>query len=123
MKFDIDHIELMFLAEACIPPVPIARASFWQNLTDKYWKQMTVNQRGKLFEFLNRNERYKESLKNKDEDVLLFHARYDPNNQYVISVEFNGSESIHDAFLWLDKYHINIRTHIAEEYITKIERK
>ena len=39
--FTIDFFELAFFAEACIPPSPIARAMFWQNLTKRYWSQMT----------------------------------------------------------------------------------
>ena len=34
--FQIDFFELAFLAEACIPPVPIARASFFADLSDTF---------------------------------------------------------------------------------------
>lgn len=57
-KFKIDFFELLFLAEACIPPSPIARATFWQNLTNVYYEQMTDNERSRLFSFMNRNEIY-----------------------------------------------------------------
>ena len=40
-EFKIDFFELAFLAEACIPPVPIARAMFFADLSDKYYHQMT----------------------------------------------------------------------------------
>ena len=54
--FNIDFFELSFLAEACIPPRPIARTYFWQNLSKVYWYQMTENERERLFEWINRNE-------------------------------------------------------------------
>jgi len=31
-KFEIEFDELCFLTEACIPPVPIARAMFWEDM-------------------------------------------------------------------------------------------
>jgi len=40
-RFKIDFLELYFLAEACIPPRPIARAMFWDDLCDKYYHEMT----------------------------------------------------------------------------------
>jgi len=40
-SFQIDFFELAFLAEACIPPRPIARMMFWQHLTDYYITRTT----------------------------------------------------------------------------------
>ena len=38
---DIDFFEFSFLVESCIPPSPIARAYFWQNVIDKYYYVLT----------------------------------------------------------------------------------
>ncbi len=121
-KFKIDFIELSFLAEACIPPRPIARAYFWQNLTDKYWHQMTPNERARLFEWLNRNSFYQQGLEDNQEDVLIFHARFDPNNQYMVTAKNGAEEETNHAFKKEDRYWIGTTRYIAPEYITNIEK-
>jgi len=120
-QFTIDLFELSFLAEACSPPAPIARAMFWQDLTDKYWHQMSDSQREPFFNWLQKNLRYEESLKT-EEDTQIFHARFDPENQYQIETEFQGKKEFHRAFLRDGKYWINRTTWIAEEYITSVEK-
>lgn len=116
-NFTIDFFELSFLAEACIPPQPIARTSFWHNLTDVYWHQLSENERSRLFEWLNRNWIYKQSLEDKNEDVLVFHARFNPENQYMVKTKFKGKEEEHRAFKLNDIYYIGRNKFIANEYI------
>ena len=120
-KFEIDFFELAFLAEACIPQVPIARAMFWQSLTDKYWEQMTDNERDRLFDWMNRNERYKESLE-KHEDTQVFHARFDPDNQYKVYTTFNRKDTSHSAFKMDGLYYTKRNQWISPEFITKVEK-
>lgn len=116
--FTIDFFELSFLAEACIPPRPIARAYFWKNLTDRYWEQMSEGERMNLFEWLNRNDYYKESLE-KQEDTKIFHARFDPDNQYMVKTNFDNKEMEYRTFKLGDKYHIGTTTFIDEEYVVE----
>ena len=95
--FNIDFFELAFLAEACIPPRPIARASFWQDLTRKYWEQMSEAERAHLFEWLQKNPWYAESLQ-KEEDTKIFHARFDPDNQYMVTTLHESKKQTLRAF-------------------------
>jgi hypothetical protein len=120
-NFTIDFFELSFLAEACIPPRPIARTYFWQNLTRTYWNQMTENERARLFEWMQRNSYYEDSLKN-EEETQVFHARFDPDNQYMVHTNFHGVEDKRRAFKMGEKYYISRHTSIAEEYITSVEK-
>jgi hypothetical protein len=120
-EFKIDFFELAFLAEACIPPRPIARAMFWQNLTSKYWHQMTEHERERLFDWMNKSEWYKKSLE-EQEDTQVFHARFDPDNQYIVSIDYNGKLEEHRAFKMGERYYIGPTTSIQEEYITKINK-
>lgn len=119
--FKIDFFELAFLAESCIPPRPIARTIFWQNLSTKYWDQMTEHERERLFEWINRNEYYKESLE-KQSDTKVFHARFNPDNQYVVMTDFNNKSEAHRAFKMDETYYLSPTTSIQEKYITKIEK-
>lgn len=116
--FTIDFFELAFLAEACIPPRPIARAMFWQDLTKKYWIQMTEGERAHLFEWLNRNDWYTESLE-KEDDTKIFHARFDPENQYMVKTKYKRKKEEHRAFKLGDRYYTGHDTFIDNEYITE----
>ena len=120
-KFEIDFFELAFLAEACIPQVPIARAMFWQHLTDKYWDQMTEYERDQLFDWMNRNERYKESLE-EHEDTQVFHARFNPDNQYNVYTTFNRKDTSHRTFKMNGLYYTKRNQWIDPEFITKVEK-
>ena len=116
-KFEIDFCELAFLAEACIPPVPIARFSFWQDLTRVYWEKMTEEERAHLFEWMQRNWRYKDSLHHKD--VAVFNARFDPDNQYIVET-FNNGE--HRAFKLNDRYYKTLNISFSEEHIASVKK-
>jgi len=119
--FTIDFFEFAFLAEACIPPRPIARAMFWQNITDKYWSQMTEGERIHLFEWLQRNPSYEKSLA-KEVDTQVFHARFDPDNQYIIKTRYKRKKETHRAFKMRDWYYIKSNSWIDEKYIVEIEK-
>jgi len=119
--FTIDFFELAFLAEACIPPRPIARAMFWQSLTDKYWHQMTEGERAHLFEWLQKSWVYEESLK-EEEDTQVFHARFDPDNQYIIKTNYEDKAEEHRAFKLNDNYYIGRNRWVADEYIVSVEK-
>ena len=119
--FQIDFFELAFLAETCIPPRPIARTMFWRSLTDKYWEQMTEGERIHMFEWLQKSWVYEESLE-KEEDTQVFHARFNPDNQYIIKTNYEGKAEEHRAFKMGDRYYIGRNTSISEEYIISIEK-
>ena len=120
-NFSIDFFELAFLAEACIPPTPIARSAFWQNLTDKYWEQMTEEERNHLFEWLNRNEKYKRSL-DEEEETKIFHARFNPDNQYSVLIDHGANQSEHRAFKYDEKFCVRRNSWIDEPYIIVVKK-
>ena len=57
-RFNIDFFEFSFLVEACIPPRPIARAMFWDDVINKYYHVLTDNERQRLFEWINRCDNF-----------------------------------------------------------------
>jgi hypothetical protein len=119
--FTIDFFELSFLAEACIPPRPIARAMFWHNLTDIYWEKMTENERSRLYEWLNRNSHYQESLA-EEEDTQVFDARFNPDNQYMVSYHKGEFKGAIRAFLREGRYWLGTTKFIPTEHITNVEK-
>lgn len=115
-KFEIDFFELCFLAEACIPPVPIARAMFFEKLSEEFYHKMTDNQRNKIFEWI------KPKLDLSNEDCKHFYDRFNPDNQYILEIDnFDSSGKIMiNCYLFNDKYHISRNRSVIGKYIAKI---
>ena len=113
-KFEIDFFELAFLAEACIPPVPIARASFFADLSDKYYSQMTQDERNRLFEWIS------PKLDLTDEDCQHFYARFNEKNQYKVKTTYNGETKEQNAYLFNGEYHVSKNQFIDEKYIDSV---
>jgi hypothetical protein len=117
-KFKIDFFELSFLATACIPPVPIARGMFFDDLSEKYYHQFTEQERANMFDWVTRENSF--NLDN--EDCAHFHARFNPDNQYKITIDYKGDFSEKDVYLWNDRYHSTKSISTLEGYITNIEK-
>lgn len=117
-KFEIDFFEFSFLVEACIPDRPIARAMFWESVSEKYYHQMTKDQRAKLFEWIQLNHQFQLS----NPDCLHFYDRFNPDNQYVATVLYDGKESKIECYLYGGQYHTSKSRSILEQYILKIEK-
>jgi hypothetical protein len=122
-KFKIDFFELAFLVEACIPPRPIAKSMFWDEVINDYYHQMTPEERIRLWEWLNKNHNYKYQLEKGNEEVEVFEARFNPDNQYRLVVK----EKTYDTFKIGEGYYINYhpgsrRTSIVLEEGIKIEK-
>lgn len=121
-RFNIDFFEFSFLVTACIPPRPIARTMFWQDVINKYYYVLSENERSNLFEWVNREYSMEKGIEDSNEDCLVFNARFDPNNQYKVHTNFGGENKITESFLWKGRYHTSINTSINEDYITKVEK-
>jgi len=110
-NFVIDFFELAFLTEACLPPSPIARHCFFMNTIDIYYFQMSWEKREHFFEWIN------PKLDMKHEESKIFHARYNPENQYLVKTLYEGKEENVEAFLFEEKYMITSKRSINEDYI------
>ena len=119
-KFCIDFFELSFLMEACIPPRPIARSMFWKRVIDEHYDDMSELERRRLWEWINRNDAFKDGVKKGNEDCLLFNARFDPDNQYKVRAKNDNEEQTSECFLWKGRYHLNSTTSILDEYVVSV---
>jgi hypothetical protein len=117
--FQIDFFELMFLAEACIPPVPIARGHFFNQLSDIYYHKMSDDERRHLFRFITEKLRFDKS----DEDCRHFYARYNPENQYLVKCFHNGKAEEAECYFYNDNYHTHKTRFADQQYIKSIVRK
>ena len=116
-KFKIDFFEFSFLVEACIPPRPIARAMFWDDVCDHYYHLMSDDERVQLFGWIPRNPNFK--LRN--EDCAMFYARFNPKRQYLVHTKVGDSEEIHKTYRLDGRYYTSKNKFMNEDYITKIE--
>ena len=121
-RFNIDFFEFSFLVEACIPPRPIARAMFWDDVINNHYNTLTNDERSRLFEWINRNACMQDGIEQGNEDCLIFNARFDPDNQYKVHTNYNDKLETYDAFEWNHKYYTRKNTSIDDKYITKVEK-
>lgn len=113
-QFKIDFFEVMFLAEACIPPAPIARSMFWEDFCGKHYEGMTPAERVRAFEWLNRLDRLDPS----NEAHQLFLCRYNPTNQYRVTAT---DGSVHDCFLMNGRYYVKKNRWVNDECVQSAE--
>lgn len=121
-KFQIDFFEFGFLVEACIPPTPIARAMFWDEVIDQHYNTLSISERARLFEWINRCSKMQDGIEEGNEDCLLFNARFNPENQYKVHTNFKDKLEVYDAFKWNDRYYIKKNTSIEDRFITKVDK-
>lgn len=114
-NFTVDFFELMFLAEVCIPPRPIARSMFWDDLSDKHYHAMSPDERKRAFDWLA--NKYDFNLDNAD--CSHFFARYNPENQYKLQLT---DESEVSCYLFNGRYHISKNKTVSEGYIKEVEK-
>jgi len=93
----------------------------WIKLVDKYWYTMSEETRKKTFEDWVSQPNFNE-MREKDEDVKLFYARFHPDNQFTVTTNFNGTVNKMQAFKWGSKYHVGSMSVINNDYITEIEK-
>lgn len=117
--FTIDFFELMFLAEATIPPRPIARAVFFENLSDAHYHKMTLNQREQMFNYITKNASF--DLEN--EDCRHFFARFNPKNQYLVKCFHKGEASEIEAYRFNEEFHTAKNRRVSPEYIKSYKKK
>jgi hypothetical protein len=119
-KFEIDFFEFSFLVEACIPPRPIARTMFFEKVIDEYYNILTQEERSRLYTWMMRNDQMKND---KEELIVAFKARYNPDNQYTVTTMYKGVKEERDVFMYKGLWYINHNTNIQPEYIINVKKK
>jgi hypothetical protein len=83
---------------------------------------LSEGERIHLFEWMQKSWVYEESLA-KEIDTQIFHARFDPNNQYIVKSNYHAPlEESHRTFKRADRYYISSTKWISEEYIVSVEK-
>lgn len=119
----IDFFEFSFLVEACAGRRPIARAMFFKRVIDEYYHVLSQNERDRLYEWLNRNSSFQYDLEKGEESCLLFNARFDKNNQFLVTTNYDSKESVHECFFYKEDYYLTENKLVNKEFIIKVKRK
>ena len=112
-RFEIDFFEFSFLVAACIPPRPIARTVFFQNVIDKYYHELTKDERARLYEWICREH----SFDTENELCQIFISRYNPENQYLVE-DIKGEK--HELFLHKGEYRMSVSSWLPKEHIKEV---
>lgn len=115
--FEIDIHDLTSLAKQTANCYNSYDMNFWDKLCDRYYKSMEPNERNFIYyEIVNSTE----FISNPNIYTIEFDARYDPNNQYEVLVDYYGTIDTHNAYLLNDDFKINMNTILDDVYITDI---
>jgi len=116
MKLTIDYFELTVLIEASWHAGTILRYSIIEKAIDYWYNRLEDNDRARLYDFFKRDFEVKEEIQE------IFMARYNPDNQYEVTTDFEGKINKYHCFKWCDEYHTDKKTSIKEKYITEITK-
>lgn len=118
-KFKIDFFELAFLAEACIPPRPIARTMFWHRLIDSIYYILSKEERAKMFDWISKAS----SFDPEQEDCAWFVSRFNPANQWFVQTDRDGIVETHECFKHNDDFYIKRNVSVNKDFIVWVEEK
>lgn len=116
--FIIDFFELMFLAESVIPPRPIARSMCFDDFSERHYHKMNDNQRLHFFEHVQKCHGF--TLEN--EQCRHFFARFNPENQYLVSCFHNGKAEAIQCYMFDEEYRTSKNRFVNRDYIKSVVR-
>ena len=116
--FIIDFFELMFLAESVIPERPIARSMCFDDFSERHYHKMNDNQRLQFFEHVQKCHGF--TLEN--EQCRHFFARFNPNNQYLVSCFYNGKAEAIQCYMFDEEYRTSKNKFVNRDYIKSVVR-
>ena len=125
MRVELDFFEMLYLLESCLRGSHL-RSTTVERFSGEFWSKFTEKQRNSLYRFVLSHV-YDGKFEPRDsmcgQDVWLM-ERYDPDNQYEVTVVYDGVPESARAFRHEEngRYYVRPGKYIAPEYITKIEK-
>lgn len=123
MKVNLDIHEMFYLLESCLRGSHL-RSNTILKYVDDWYSLLSPSQRQCLYDWTLRlvyDGEFKQRPAACGAD-RIFMARYNPDNQYRVTVSDGSKTETVDAFLLDGKYYIKSRRFCPKEYITKIEK-
>lgn len=123
MKVTLDIFEMYYLLESCLRGSHL-RSGTILRFVDDWYELFTKEERGKLYYDTLRliyNNKFEACSACCGADIV-FMARYNPDNQYRVTVSDGSQTKTVDAYLLDGRYYIKSQRFCAPEFITKIEK-
>lgn len=123
MKVELDMFEMYCLLESCIRGSHL-RSGTILRFVDDWYELFTKEQRDKLYYdtlrlIYDNNFVPCDSCCGADK---IFMSRFNPKNQYRVTVSDGRETMTVDSFKMNNKYYVKSNRYCAEEYIKKIEK-
>jgi hypothetical protein len=116
-NIEIDFFELMILIESSWHGMTALRYSVIEKAIDTWYNCLEKSEIERLYDIVKRNcGELNTELHRK------FYARYNPDNQYLVTATDGAKTEPMQCFLFEGNYHINSRTTFQEKFIVKVEK-
>jgi hypothetical protein len=106
----IDYFEYLVLIDTSWCDSTILRSSILQKTIDVWYDKLNADQRKGVYVYLKR----KECDQNIHDQIL---ARYNPDNQFKVTVNYKGDVSTIDCYSFEGHFYKNRTSFVADEYI------
>lgn len=123
MKVNLDIHEMFYLLESCLRGSHL-RSSTILKYVDDWYSLFSTSQRKRLYEWTLRLV-YDGEFKQRPEACgadRIFMARFDPDNQYRVTVSDGEKTETVEAFKLDGRYWVKSNRRCAEKYIKRIEK-
>lgn len=123
MKVELDIFEMYYLLESCIRGSHLRSSTIFR-FVDDWYELFTKEQREKLYYDTLRliyDNNFVPCIQCCGADKI-FMSRFNPKNQYMVTVSNGRETKTVNAFKMDNKYYVKSNRFCAEEYIKKIEK-
>lgn len=122
----LDRFQLMWLCEGAMGKSHL-RWDIYPMMVNDVWPQLSDGEREAIFTYVKRDESWKFNDnydKTAKEYYLQMLARYNPANQYKVTLKNGRKKQVADnAYLWDGKYYVGWQRYCAPEHVIKVENK
>ena len=121
----LDRFQLMWLCEGAMGKSHL-RWDIYPMMVNDVYPQLSDGEREAIFTYIKRDESWKfrdDYDKTAKEYFLKMLARYNPANQYTITLKDGRKKVKVDAYLWDGKYFVGWQRYCAQENIIKVEQR
>ena len=121
----LDRFQLMWLCEGAIGKSHL-RWEIYSMMVNDVYPQLTYDEREAIFTYVKRDESWKfkdDFDKTAKEYYLKMLARYNPANQYEVTLKDGRKRVREDAYKWEGKYFVGWQRYCAPENIVETRQK
>lgn len=123
---NLDRFQLLWLCEGAIGKSHL-RWDIYPMMVNDVFPQLSDGEREAIFTYVKRDESWKfkdDYDKTAKEYYLKMLARYNPANQFVVTLKDGRKKQVIDnAYLWDGKYFVGWQRYCTPENIIKVEQK